>query len=222
MSRKPIVVLGAGGLGREAMWLIDAVNAKWGVYRALGYLDDDTSKHGQTLCGRPVLGGFDWIEECGEDNLCVTLGVGNPSSKYRFVQRAKQYAVEFPMLIHPTVEMSNHVQLAEGVVIGAGSILTVNITIRAFTWINLDCTVGHDVRIGAYTQINPSVNLSGNVTVGDGVEMGTGAIVIPGVSVGDGSVIGAAACVVRDIDKNVTAVGIPARPIKELRPWSER
>ena len=78
MSAKPIVVLGAGGLARETMWLIEAINGKSSTYRVLGYLDDDTSKHGRTLCDYAVLGGFDLIANCGEDRLCVALGVGEP------------------------------------------------------------------------------------------------------------------------------------------------
>jgi sugar O-acyltransferase (sialic acid O-acetyltransferase NeuD family) len=222
MSAKPIVVLGAGGLARETMWLIEAINGKSSTYRMLGYLDDDTSKHGRTLCDYPVLGGLDWVVKCGEERLCVALGVGEPRVKYEFVQRIKDLGVEFPTLVHPNVEMSRHVELADGVAIGAGNVLTVDITIGAYTWLNLDCTVGHDARIGSYTQLNPSTNISGNATVGDGVEFGTGAIVIPGVTVGDGAVIGAAACVVRDVPPNVTVVGLPAKPIKQLPPWKER
>ncbi|MBU0618355.1 MAG: hypothetical protein KKI02_11605, partial [Planctomycetes bacterium] len=36
MRTKPIVVLGAGGLARETMWLIEAINATCGAYRPLG------------------------------------------------------------------------------------------------------------------------------------------------------------------------------------------
>jgi len=222
MRAKPIVVLGAGGLARETMWLLESVNAACGAYRPLGYLDDDASKHGQVLCDYPVLGGLDWIESCGEDSLCVVLGVGEPAAKYSLVRRVESRGVDFPRLIHPNVEMSKQLELADGVAIAAGNILTVRIAIGAYTWLNLDCTVGHDAQVGSYAQLNPSVNISGNVTVGDGVELGTGAIVIPGVTVGDGAVVGAAACVVRDLPANVTAVGVPARPIKELAPWTTR
>lgn len=222
MRMKPIVVLGAGGLARETMWLVEELNASCPTYRPLGYLDDDPGKHGQVLCDYPVLGGLDWIDQCQEDRLCVVLGVGGPAAKASLVQRAQQRGVEFPALIHPNARLSRHVELDQGVVIAAGNILTVDITIGAFTWLNLDCTVGHDARIGAYTQLNPSVNISGTAIIGDGVEIGTGAIVIPGVEIGDGCVLGASACVVRSLPPNVTAVGVPAKPVKELEPWRQR
>lgn len=219
MRPKPIVVLGCGGLGRETMWLAEVVNAQSSAYRLLGFLDDDSSKYGEVLSDYPVLGGPEWIESCGEDQLCAVLGVGDPATKYSLVQRVLSFGVEFPQLIHPNVEMSSRVELGAGVVIGAGSVLTVDIAIHDYTWVNLDCTIGHDARLGAYSQLNPSVNISGHVTVGEGVEIGTGAIIIPGVEVGDGAVIGAAACVVRDVPPNTTVVGLPAKAIKELPPW---
>jgi len=222
MSLKPIVVVGAAGLGRETAWLIESINEVRPTYRLLGFLDDDPTKHGCEFDGHPVLGGCRWIESCPEENLCAAIGVGRPTWKYRVVQALAGYGVDFPTLVHPGAHMSRHVELDRGAVVTAGCILTVGISLGEFAFVNLDSTVGHGARIGAYVEINPSVNISGGVTLGDGVELGTGAIVIPNCSVGEGVVIGAAACVIRDTPPNVTAVGVPARAIKELPPWTER
>ena len=47
-----------------------------------------------------------------------------------------------------------------------------------------------------------------------GVHIGTGASVVPGVTIGRRSIVGAGAVVVDDLPPGVTAVGVPARPIK--------
>ena len=68
--------------------------------------------------------------------------------------------------MHPNVEYDHdYVEIGEGVVVCAGSILTVNIVVEPHAQINLDCTVGHDAVIGAYSTLSPGVHISGNVTL---------------------------------------------------------
>ena len=45
--------------------------------------------------------------------------------------------------------------------------------------------------------------------------MGTGASVIQNTSIGGNSIVGAGAAVVTDIPRDVVAVGVPARVLKE-------
>ena len=45
--------------------------------------------------------------------------------------------------------------------------------------------------------------------------MGGGATVIQGIEIGEWTVLGAGSVVNRDVPPNVTAVGMPAKPIKE-------
>jgi hypothetical protein len=71
-----------------------------------------------------------------------------------------------------------------------------------------------DCIVGDYSSINPGGHLGGAVRLGVGVSVGLGAVFKPGVTVGDWSVIGAGAAVVRDIEAGVTAIGVPARPLR--------
>lgn len=52
--------------------------------------------------------------------------------------------------------------------------------------------------------------------IGDGIWIGNNAYISEGVRIGDHSVIGANAVVTEDIEPNVLAGGIPAKPIREL------
>jgi maltose O-acetyltransferase len=86
------------------------------------------------------------------------------------------------------------------------------------------CAIGKNVRI--YTsealpernRLDSSDNRSseGDVIIGDGVWIGNNAYISEGVRIGDHSVIGANAVVTEDIEPNVLAGGIPAKPIREL------
>jgi acetyltransferase-like isoleucine patch superfamily enzyme len=57
--------------------------------------------------------------------------------------------------------------------------------------------------------------ISGGVKIGKGTYIGVGAIIRDGITIGEDSVIGAGAVVVKDVAKNLTVVGNPAKtPVK--------
>lgn len=222
MPAQPTVIYGAGGHGREVAWLLDAVNERDPRFRLLGFLDDAPESHGRVLNDRPVLGGVDWIDQCGEERLAVVLGIGSPGAKYRVVQRLRPKGVEFPVVVHPDVPMSRWVTLGEGTTISYGCSLTIDVTLGSFVFLNRHVTVGHDAEIGSFSNLNPRVVISGNDLLDEGVDVGTGAAIIQRLRIGAGAVIGAGASVVHDLPANVTAVGVPARPIKENSDWRTR
>lgn len=51
-------------------------------------------------------------------------------------------------------------------------------------------------------------------TIRRGASIGAGAVILPGVTVGERAMVGAGAVVTKDVPAGVTAVGIPARPLK--------
>ncbi len=212
-----IVIVGAGGFGRELAQLIRDI----GGWEILGFLDDDPEKQGKEIGGLPVLGPIEAVAKISPAPA-VALGVGFPRVKRKVVEKIKALAPSafFPVLVHPTAVLGRGVCLGEGTVVTAGVILTVDINIGSYVLLNLLTTVGHDAVVGDYATLYVNVNLAGYSKIGNGVEMGTGSVVIPGKSVGEGSVVGAGAVVVKDIPSNVVAVGVPAKVIREVEePW---
>ena len=209
-----IVIYGAGGLGREVAQLLDDLNAQNPQWSVLGFLSDDATSHGRIVGDLPVLGGNEWVH-ARTTPIAIAMGVGGPALKRRLVERVRTPVASFPTLVHPSAVVGRRVDLAEGTIVCAASVITVDIRVGAFSTVNLCCTIGHDAVLGEYTTLAPSVNVSGNVTVGDGTDLGTGSKVIQGVSIGEWSIVGAGAVVSRNLPANVTAVGVPAKAIKE-------
>jgi hypothetical protein len=54
---KPLIIVGAGGLGREVAWLVEDINRNTPQWDLLGFVDDGVS--GSTVEGYPVLGNVD-------------------------------------------------------------------------------------------------------------------------------------------------------------------
>jgi sugar O-acyltransferase (sialic acid O-acetyltransferase NeuD family) len=209
-----IVIYGAGGFGREVAQLLSDIYAHDPRWSVLGFLSDDVASHGRIVGELPVLGGREWVH-ARTAPIAIALGVGSPAVKHRLAEQVRTPMATFPTLVHPSAVIGRRVVLAEGTIVCAASVITVDIRVGAFATVNLCCTIGHDAVLGDYTTLAPSVNVSGNVTVGDGTDLGTGSKVIQGVSIGAWSIVGAGAVVSRDLPANVTAVGVPAKTIKE-------
>ncbi|AZA62770.1 acetyltransferase [Chryseobacterium indoltheticum] len=94
-------------------------------------------------------------------------------------------------------------------------VMTNNITIGKGVILNQMTSIGHDVVIGDFVEVCPNVSISGNCTIGEKTFIGTNAVVLPKVSVGKNVIIGAGSVVTKDIPDNCTAVGIPAKIIKQ-------
>lgn len=213
LTMKKIIIIGAGGFGREVKMLIDQINNSKPQYEFVGYYDDGIDK-GTSINGFPVLGKISDVNNI-EETIYIALGLGNPIYKQKVIQELKNENVIFETLIHPSVLIgTDEVQFGKGVVVCAGSIITCNIVIHDFVTINLACTIGHDSVLKDFVSIMPGCNISGEVLVGKAVYIGTGVKIINQVSIGENTIIGAGAVVSKSIPPNCTAVGIPAKPLK--------
>ncbi len=210
---KRVTVVGAGGFGREVIEIFNdqnKINKQWEI---LGFVDDDEDKRGKIFNGHPVLGNLSWLVE-NRANIGCVCAIAEPLAKKKVVDYLENVGVEFHRAIHPSVIMSEHVDLGSDVIICAGSILTVNIKIGNHVIININSTIGHDTIIEDYCSLMPAVIINGNNHLYSGAYIGTGATFIHQISVGEWTTIGAGAVVVSDIESNAVATGAPAKVIK--------
>lgn len=212
---KSVVIIGAGGFGREVLEIFKDQNKMSETWNILGFIDENKELHGKIINGHTVLGGMDWLEKYKSSNLGCVIAIGPCETRKQVVERLEEIGINFYNAIHPSVIIKDFVELGKGIVIQAGSILAVNSKIGNHVHINFNCSIGHDAIIDNFCTINPIVAINGNDHIGEGVYVGTGATFIQEVSVGSWSTIGAGAVVINDIPEKVVAVGVPARVIKE-------
>ena len=213
---KDIVIIGAGGFGREVAWLIERINNVKSTWNNLGFIDDNLSENENIYDDLKIVSNIDTLLDCKKE-IYVVCAVGNSKTRKIIIDKLiKNSNIKFATLIDPAVIMSKSVKIDEGCIICAGSILTVDIKIKRHSIINLSCTVGHDVILNEFTTVYPNVNISGNVNIGICCELGTGTKLIQGKNVGDNTIVGANSCVIKDIPSNVVAVGSPTRIAKYL------
>lgn len=215
---REIVIIGAGGHAREQLDLIAALNAEAECYRVLGFIVDSAFQEaGEIVCDLPVLGNVDWLKDRGAD-VEVVCAIGDPSQRRRLVERAASYDLRFPALVHPTASVGSRVEIAEGVIVGAGAVITCDVQIAAHAHVNIGVTVSHDCRLGEFATLAPGVHAAGVVRVEEGAEIGVGATISDRVTIGAWAILGAGCVAVSDIPANTTAVGVPARVIDQREP----
>lgn len=210
---KNIAIIGAGGFGREVKTIIDSINKVMPSYKFVGFYDDGFEK-GVIVNGHPVLGGIEDINALNE-NCSIVIAIGDPKTKASLFAKIKNAKIDYPNIIDPKVLISDdYVEIGQGNIICAGTIITCNIIIKDFVILNLMCTVGHDTTISSFSSFMPSVNISGEVLIHEKVYVGTGAKIINQLEIGQNTIVGAGAVVSKSLPENCTAVGIPAKPIK--------
>ena len=205
-----IIIIGAGGFGREVEMLVRQINNFRPQWNFIGYLDDGIPT-GSKVGNSEVLGLVESIVNFND--AYFVIAIANASIK-RKILKSIPNLIKPATLVHPSVICGERVQIGGGTIICAGNIITEDIVIGEHVILNLSCTVGHDTLIKDLCSFMPSVNISGEVIIEEGVFVGTGSKIINQTSIGEFSIIGAGAVVSKSIPANCTAVGVPAKPIK--------
>lgn len=207
----PLVIVGAGGHGREALDVVEAVNSLDPTYKVLGFVDDGRTPGSiVTSTGLTVLGG---VGTCAEIDAGVLVAVGLTGPRHAVAGKLADLGCELVSVRHPASTIGSHVEVGAGLLMAAGARLTHAVTLGEHVHLNVNASVSHDCVLGSYVTITPGAHLSGNVRVGDQVWFGIGAVATQGVSIGAGATVGAGAVVIDDLPPGCTAVGVPARPL---------
>lgn len=206
-----VLILGAGDHGQVVADSLLQSMARSQNIEPIGYLDDDPSLLGKKYLGLPVLGTIAQRDKFTHE--AVIVAIGQNSIRSRIFHELEQEC--FINAVHPSAILAPDVQLGVGVAIMAGVVVNTGTSIGDNAILNTSCSVDHHGQIGRHAHLAPGVHLGGRVTVGQGALLGVGAAVIPGQRIGDWSVIGASSCVISTIPGGVTAVGVPAKVIKE-------
>jgi serine O-acetyltransferase len=132
---------------------------------------------------------------------------------YRLMQASRRYRLlPLEMLFNKLNAACCNCVIGRGAEFGPGFVLihSTGVVINGRARGGARVHIEHQVTIGAERRRSP--------VLGDDVFLGAGAKVVGAVTVGDGARIGANAVVVSDLPAHCTAVGIPARVVRQRAP----
>ena len=208
-----VVVIGAGGFGRETLDVLAAINHTQPTFHVVGVVDDRPSEQNLARLSARETGYLgttrEWLAR--SDSAQFIVGVGLPAHRQQIADVWESSGREPATAVHPTAVIGSSGLIGRGVVVCAGVQVSTNVHIGAYVQLNPNSTVGHDTILDDFASVNPAATISGDCDVGRGSLIGASAVVLQGRRVGNGAVVGAAACVVDDVPSHAVVKGVPAR-----------
>lgn len=215
---KNIIIVGAGGFGREVFhWLQDWIafdtNRRL-AFQIKGFLGLDDTELDDFDLPVGILGHEETYKF--EENDLFVMAVGQPILKRKIADRMTELKAEFFTLIHPTAIVCSSAKIGQGVVLCPFSTVSSDVQLGNFAMLNAHASVGHDCKVGDYCVLSGYANLNGFVTLENEVFLGTRATVVATKTVGFQSKVSAHALVASDVPKQTTVIANAGRFIPNL------
>lgn len=212
-----LVVLGAGGFGRETLDVVEA----WNVvgqnepFHVLGIIDDGPSDQNLARLaqrGYSHLGSFNDFNFPTLDFQYI-IGIGDPTVRERIAERCLTLGWYPGTVVHPSAVLGSEVSIGAGSIVCAGVQLSTNVIIGQHVQLNPGSIVGHDSTLQDFVSVNPGAIISGEVEVRARTLVGAGAVILQNLDIPEDVVIGASACVTKAPLQGSRVAGIPARTL---------
>ncbi len=208
-----MLIIGAKGFAKEVLEILHQIDD----LENLVFYDDVNDDIEGLLFGKfPILKRLGEAEKYFKtvDNR-FTIGIGDPMLRKKVYDKFSQIGGKLSSTIAATSLIGNYGNsIEDGCNIMQMVVLTSGVIIGKGTIINQLSSIGHDVVIGEFVEVCPSVSISGNCRIGDYTFIGTNAVILPKISIGKHVIIGAGSVVTTNLPDYCTAVGIPAKIIK--------
>ncbi|GGI16656.1 MULTISPECIES: acetyltransferase [Gottfriedia] len=205
-----IIILGNGGHSKVIQDMISSLKN----HEILAVLDEKYTDEKQE--NGIIYAPISYLQKFLDDDVKVVIAVGDNKIRKQIVYTINLKNEKYVTVVHPSAIVSSSSKIGNGTVVMPNAIINADATIGEHCIINTGAIIEHDNNIGHYTHLSPNTTLTGNVLVEEGAHIGASATIIPGIKVGNWSIVGAGSTVIHHIPSYSTAVGSPARIIKNI------
>jgi sugar O-acyltransferase (sialic acid O-acetyltransferase NeuD family) len=207
--KKKLYLICAGDFGLETEFMLRQNKSFCDEYEIIGFLDDTLRSVDISKSNLKILGTTDY--EFTKDEF-VLITTSNPYVKESIYNKLYN-KVQFCKFISENVLLASNVNIGEGAIIFANTIISINANIGCFVTINFSCRIGHDVVINDFSSLMCNVDIGGHTKIGKKVFLGTSSTIIQKRKIEDNIVVSAGGLVLRNLTKVGTYVGNPVQLI---------
>ena len=176
---KNIVIIGAGDLGKEVVWLIEDINQNEPTYLILGFLDDDIAKAGSEFYGYKVLGGTEQLKTLSEKiPLYAVIAIQDGTVRKKIFEANPEFE-KWESIIHPSAVIATSSTVGKGSLFFPHTTVSVDTQIGEFGLFYIHSTVCNDCNIGSFVSVMANAFISERANVGEGCLIAAGQCVQP-------------------------------------------
>lgn len=95
-------------------------------------------------------------------NAEVIIAIGNTSIREKISQEVQH---DFGVLIHPSAVIAQDVEISEGSIVLANSVIQAGSKIGKHVIVNASVTIDHDVKVGDFVNIYPNSYIGGEAVI---------------------------------------------------------
>ena len=207
---KDLIIVGAGGFGREAYYIAKEINRFQHRWNIKGFIAGNMHELDNIDCDCPIIGIIEeWVPNNNEE---FVMGISAPKVKERLSTLLIAKGAVFTTLIHPSAIVNEKVKIGNGCVISGRASIGDCVEIGNFVHV-AGSMIGQDSIIGDYSTTTGFANIV-SAYLGKRVMVGSHAVVLNNIKVGDDAVIGTGSIVFRNVKAHTTVVGNPAKKIE--------
>ena len=181
MSKKKLLLVGAGGFGRmvaeQAMLQYDCAFV------------DDGQVVGTEICGILVVGGTTDLPKLRKEYALLVVGIGNNKFRAQVYEKAKSLGYIFPNIIAPSAYISPYAKIGcgcvilqnaciqngsivgDGVLMNAGTEVHCGGTVEDYVLLYTNSTVRTGAKVGRCARIGGNVTICNNAIVLDNMDI---------------------------------------------------
>ena len=168
---KEIVIVGAGDLGKEVVWLIEDINKHYPNYLILGFLDDDRSKTAGEFYGYKVLGTTELLDEkYNNGQIGAVIAIKDGKARERIVNNHKGFN-SWETIIHPNAVIAPSSKIGRGGIVFPNVTVSVDTVIGDFALLYIQAVVLNDTKIGDFVSVMANTTVADHKTIADRTEV---------------------------------------------------
>ncbi len=170
---KEVLIIGAGDLGKEVVWLIEDINKHYPSYLILGFLDDDISKTGREFYGYKVLGTTKLLDteyEGCNGQISAVIAIKDGKIREKIVNNHVTFK-EWETIIHPNAVIASSSSIGKGSLVFPNVTVSVDTNVGDFSLLYIQAVVLNDVEIGKYVSVMANTTVADHKKIGDRTEI---------------------------------------------------
>lgn len=206
---KELIIIGAGGFGRELFHLCKECIGYGEKFEVVGYLDDTIDPLKNYVGYPPVIGKI--LTHSITDNQVFICSISDIKSRSTIINKLLLKGAIFINIIHTSARIAKTAKLGKGCIIGPLVSIGADAKIDDFCLLQTGVIIGHDVEISENSRVDNYSILIAGVKLKKNTTIHSNSVINTNVIVNEGAVVGACSFVIRNVKSCSTVYGNPAK-----------